>query len=305
MSDRKRNLFMIGLAIFITLGIFFFGRFLTSDDLNADQNPIRITRTATVETIQPTATNTLQGELVVTNSFTPIPYNADMSPTALPPPTHQTRTVTPTLCPPSDVVCPGGNATLNPQQQVFQLMASAEGTEYAQLALTATALATSPTPTEHVTAVSITATQTSSYQQTSCAFSWAHQAVPEAATALQNAFNDAGVKSIGVLQVDAFGENCTSADGKNSHFGAMSSDFYLSATVNNLNDANEMAQIITIAYKTISALKVKLPAGPGYIDIMITANGSTKHYRAQFSDLRSAIEAGKDGKTLLEMGGLR
>jgi hypothetical protein len=56
-------------------------------------------------------------------------------------------TVSPTLCPPSDVICPGGNATLNPQQAVYQLMASAEGTEYAQLVLTATALATSPAPT--------------------------------------------------------------------------------------------------------------------------------------------------------------
>ncbi|MBA3875106.1 MAG: hypothetical protein H0X30_38770 [Anaerolineae bacterium] len=213
-------------------------------------------------------------------------------------------TLSPTLCPPSDVVCPSGNATLNPQQQVFQLMASAEGTEYAQLALTARALATSPTPTEHVTAASITATPTSSYQQPSCAFSWAHQAVPEAAVALQNAFNDAGVKSIEVVQVDAFGENCVNSNGKVVSFGAMGSDFYLTATVNNLNASNELAQIVATAYKSIKTLTVNLPGGPGYVDIMMNANGTSKHFRAMFSTIDSLIKDGKGDAELLAMGGL-
>lgn len=231
---------------------------------------------------------TYQGTVLTT--FTPIHYDASMSPTAIP--RFDTSTPTPTLCPPSDVVCPGGNETLSPQQQVYQLMASAEGTEYAELALTATALATSPTPTEH-SITSLTPTPTSNAHDSNCAFSWAHQDLPDAARAVQTALNDAGVKAISVLHAEAFGENCNRADGSLSYFGAMSSDFYLAATVKTLDDADEMGQIIKTAYNTITTLKVKLPAGPGYLDIVFSAGGQFKRFRTMFYTLKPLIDAGK------------
>src|SRR5690242_7763957 len=121
MSDRRRNLFMIGLFIFIVVGIFFFGRFLSPSDLNVEQPPVRRTITAIVGANQTTEAQIHQtetagsvGDMWWTVTPTPIPYTADMSPTALPPPSY-----TPTLCPPSDVVCPGGNATASAGQQVL------------------------------------------------------------------------------------------------------------------------------------------------------------------------------------------
>ena len=38
MNNRQRNIFMSGLFVAIALGLFFFGRFLSSDDLNAEQH---------------------------------------------------------------------------------------------------------------------------------------------------------------------------------------------------------------------------------------------------------------------------
>lgn len=242
---------------------------------------------------------TYQGTIPPT--FTPIPYDASMSPTAIP--HFDTATTTPTLCPPSDVVCPGGNMTLSAAQQVFVLMASAEGTEFHQLALTATALATSPTPTEHSRAT-LTPTPTSSAHDSNCAFSWAHQDLPNAARAVQTAFNDAGVKAISVLRAEAFGENCNRADGSLSYFGAMSSDFYLAGRVNNLDDASEMAQIIKTAYQTISTLDIQLPAAPGYLDIVFSAGGQSKRFRTMFYSLKPLIDAGKGDAELLAAGGL-
>ena len=234
-----------------------------------------------------------------TATYTPLPYNGDMSPTAIP--RFDTITPTPTLCPPSDVICPGGNETLSPAQKVFVLMASAEGTEFRQLALTATTLATSPTPTLH-SSPSTTPTATSSAQDSNCAFSWAYQDLPDAARALQTAFDDAGVTSIRAIRAEAYGENCIKADGQVSYFGAMTSDFYLAATVKNLDDADEVGQLITTAYNTITSLKIKLPAGPGYLDIIFSAGGQSKRFRTMFYQLKPLIDAGQGGAELVAVG---
>ncbi len=269
---------------------------------------------------------TFQGTVLPT--FTPIPYTADMSPTAIPLPSR-TPTASPTLCPPSDVVCPGGNATMSPGQEVMVLMASAKAPEFGQLAQTATALAGSPSPTMNVpqtqtaqvlkliptddfyanlmqtatALVQITSTPEPSSHDSNCAFMWAHRDLPEAAVAAQTAFTNAGVDSIGVIRAEAYGENCMTSDGKLSYFAAMTSDFYLTATVTHLDDTNEIAQIVKTAYNTITTLKVKLPASPGYLDILMNADGSSKHFRAMFSQLRPLIEAGNAGAELLATGG--
>ncbi|MBA3869017.1 MAG: hypothetical protein H0X30_07680, partial [Anaerolineae bacterium] len=49
MNTRERNIFLIGLFIAISVGLFFFGRLLRPSDLNAEQPPIRKTSTAIVE----------------------------------------------------------------------------------------------------------------------------------------------------------------------------------------------------------------------------------------------------------------
>jgi hypothetical protein len=232
---------------------------------------------------------TYKGTMLPTS--TPIPYTADMSPTALPPPPRVTRTATPTLCPPSDVICPSGNVTMSAAQEVMMLMASAQAPEFGQLAQTATALAVTPTPTP-----------TSSVQSNSCAWSWAHRDLPDTAKAVQEALVSAGMTNVQIIRADAYGEECSNLPRDAHNFGAMSTDFYLSATVSNVDDADEAAQIITDAYNVLTHLKVELPADPGYLEITFTSGGETKHFRTLFEAIKQAIEAGKSGKELFTLG---
>jgi len=222
---------------------------------------------------------------------TPIPYTADMSPTAILLPS-----TTPTLCPPSDVVCPGGNATLSPVQEIYVLMASAKAPEFGQLAQTVTAMAATTLP-------SPTASPTSTIHNSNCAFNWAHQDLPDIAQAVRPIFDQISSAKLTLLRVDAYGENCNLADGSVSYFAAMTTDFYLSAEVTDLNDADAIGQIITTSYNVLTTLNIKLPAQLGYLDILLTTGSQQKHFRTMLTTLKPAIAAGKQGKELLEAGG--
>ncbi len=275
MNNRGRNLLLIGLFITILAGIFFFGRFLRPSDLNTEQPPIRKTITAIVGLNQ-----TTEAQLHQTETY------------ALIGGFQGTITPTPTLCPPSDVICPGGNATMSPADKVMVLMASASAPEFGRLAQTATALAIRPSPTP-----------TPSVRNSNCAFMWAHQDLPDIATAVQTVLNEAGLKAVNVNRADAYGENCVNSDNSVSYFAAMTTDFYLSATVSDLNDADELAEVVSQSYQLLTTLKITLPANVGYLDIMFIKGSDTKHFRAMISQLRPLIEAGKSGADMIEAGG--
>ncbi len=199
-----------------------------------------------------------------------------------------TFTPTPTLCPHSDIICPGGNETLSPAGQVMLLMASASAPEFGQLAQTATALYVSLTPSPTVP---------SNATNTPCAFMWAHQDLPEITNAAQAAFNKAKLDNINVIRADAYGETC------GSRFMAMTTDFYLSAEVDNFRDTEAIGDIIRDAYNMLLALDVELPARHGYLDIEFTANGEPKRFRAMFSQIKSAVESEATGAALIKAGG--
>lgn len=236
---------------------------------------------------------TYQGPVLPTS--TPIPYTADMSPTAIPRPTDTTRTATPTLCPPSDVICPGGNATMSAADKVMVLMASASAPEFGQLAQTATALAVTPTPTP----------TTSGVHDSNCAFSWAHQDLPEIAKSASEALSIISIARFEVLRAEAYGENCNRADGSVSYFAAMTTDFYLSVNVTDLADSNQLAQMVKTAYGVLSELKVKLPAEAGYLDIVFKEDKQEKRFRAMFSQIKRLIETKAGDEKLLAAGGLK
>lgn len=235
------------------------------------------TETALVAAYQTTALPT----------FTPIPYDASMSPTALPLPSR-TFTPTATLCPPSDVICPGGNATPNAAQIVLGLMASASAPEFGQLAQTATALYVTLTPSP---------TAASKASNTPCAFMWAHQDLPEIAKAAQEAFTEAKLDAVTVIRADAYGESC------GSRFGAMTTDFYLSAEVDNFGDTEAIGHIIQDAYSMLMALDVELPAKHGYLDIVFTSGGETQRFRTLLSQIKAAVEDEASGEAIIEAGG--
>ncbi|MCA0457414.1 MAG: hypothetical protein LCI00_25830 [Chloroflexi bacterium] len=221
------------------------------------------TETALVATYQGTATT----PPVITPSRTPTP--------------------TSTLCPYSDVICPGGNETLSPAGQVMLLMASASAPEFGQLAQTATALYVTLTPSP---------TAVTKASNTPCAFMWAHQDLPDITKAAQEAFTEAKLDAITVIRADAYGESCGSS------FGAMTTDFYLSAEVDDFGDTEAVGKIITDAYSVLMALEVELPAKHGYLDIEFTSDGETKRFRTMFSQIKLAVEAEASGEAIIEAG---
>lgn len=212
-------------------------------------------------------------------------YRGTASPTFTP---SRTPTPTPTLCPYSDVICPGGNETLSPAGQVMLLMASASAPEFAQLARTATALFVTLTPST---------TAAPNMGDGSCAFTWAHQDLPQIAAAAQAVFSKAKLDNINVIRADAYGETC------GSNFLAMTTDFYLSAEVDSFADQAAIGQVITDAYNVLMNLDVKLPAKHGYLDIEFTADGETKRFRTLFSQIKSAVESEATGAALIKAGG--
>ena len=190
---------------------------------------------------------------------------------------------TATLCPYSDVICPGGNETLSPAGEVMLLMASASALEYGQLAQTATAYAVTPT-----------LTAASNASNTPCAFMWAQQDLPEIAKAAQEALTEAKLDAITVIRAAAYGESC------GSRFMAMTTDFYLSAEVDDFSDTEAIGQIIQEAYTVLIALEVELPAKHGYLDIVFTSGGETKRFRTMFSQIQQAVEAKASGEAIIE-----
>lgn len=227
------------------------------------------------------------------------PYDASMSPTALPPPaqltdwaasmTARALTPSPTLCPYSDVICPGGNATLSPAQQVMVLMASASAPEFGQLAQTATAYAVSPTPTPAV-------------HDSNCVFNWARQDLPDVTNIVQTALNDAGIAFV-TARAEAYGENCIRQDQTISYFAAMTTDFYLTIPLNSLADEERLGQVVAATYAMLTAIpEESLPARLGYLDITFAAGEQAKRFRAMFDQLRPLVEAGESGAALLKAG---
>ncbi len=135
-----------------------------------------------------------------------------------------------------------------------------------------------------------------------CAWSWAHRDLPDTARAVQEALVSAGMTNVQIIRADAYGEECGNLPHSAHNFGAMSTDFYLSATVSNPDDVDEKAKIILDVYKVLSSLKIELPAHPGYLEITFTSGGETKHFRAGFEAVKQAIEAGKSAKELVALG---
>jgi len=240
-----------------------------------------------------------------------------------------------------DIGCEG-EPTLSAGQQVGILMASAEGTEFADLAQTATAIARATTPAPYdptlyaarqgtlvyfttaagfPTYVQFYATETaivSEYQGTTqptptivptrgasypaCAFNWARRDLPEIAVLAQIAIHMYWIDlDEATVRVEAYGEECGNSDGVQS-FGAMTTDFYVTIPVDNLDDDEAIVdQIQAIYWALKTGLEIWwLPAPFGYLDITFTHSGETRVLRAMFPEIERAVEQNLEGTAFIE-----
>jgi len=184
--------------------------------------------------------------------------------------------------------------------KVMVLMASAKAPEFGQLAQTATALANGFRSWPTLNATEISATLASE----PCAWSWATRNLPDTTQAVREILVNAGMDNIYLIRAEAYGEECGNSSSANKGFGAMTTDFYLSATVPDLSDKAALAQVVRTVYATLSAMNIKLPAKAGYLDIVFTSGGQEKRFRAMFSGIEALIEIKADDQKLLEAGGM-
>lgn len=208
---------------------------------------------------------------------------------------QQTQTAASANCDLVDIVCEG-EATLSPGQQVGVLMASAEATEFADLAQTATAIAQATTPAPYdptlyaqrqetlvfyttaaglPTYVQFYATETaivSAYQHTAtpsntplptttgtsgpCAFMWARKDLPDVTVLAQIALQMSGLL-LDDATVRVEAYGESCGGASNAgRFMAMTTDFYVTIPVSDLSDETLAKQVKAIYWALIGGLEV-------------------------------------------------
>jgi hypothetical protein len=182
------------------------------------------------------------------------------------------------------------------RQEELYLASAAGPTEYAAFYMTERALIATyqgtvvPTPTATLTPT------TSPTPYTACVWQWATQDLPEVTRAAQQVLYGVGIEA-GSLSASAYGENCLDTAGKVQYFAAMTTDFTLTAQVDDLSDEAAAGKIILI-YRRLAQM-TGLPAPPGYLDMTFTAQGENRHYRAMFEQIGAAVQQGLTGQTLI------
>lgn len=217
------------------------------------------------------------------------PYDASMSPTALPAPEQLTRwAATMTAHASLTLTLPPYDASMSPTAPLPPAQLT-----YWAATMTAQALMRTVTPTP----------SPAQAEYPSCMFNWARQDLPDVTAIVQTALNDAGISYV-TARAEAYGENCYRQDGSVSYFAAMTTDFYLTIPLDNLNDEALMGQVVAATYAMLSAVPTaSLPARLGYLDITFTAGDQSQRFRAMFDQMRPLIEAGASGAALLAAGG--
>lgn len=176
--------------------------------------------------------------------------------------------------------------TLTPIYYSSAFAAVQSATARAQLAPSATATAT---PTQYISSA--------------CAFSWARQSLPDVTARAQARLDAAHLPNVKV-EAEAYGEDCYNAQTKTTHFGAMSTDFYVTMPVPSLDDDALSALVVTIDNALTNPPMDNLPAYPGYLDITFTSGEQTKIVRATFREIQTALDQGLTGAALLhQLGG--
>jgi hypothetical protein len=248
-------------------------------------------------------------------AFTPIHYDASMSPTALPYTELHSMTAvaqyTPT--PAFSIYGDQENLSESAQTAVWILMTSGGPDDYATFFAEETLFASASQTVQSLTATrtpSSTALPTNTASGSGvvqCAFSWAHRDLPDVALLAQNALDGASIADT-TIRADAYGEECINFSTNTVvSFGAMTTDFYVTAQVSNVNDTPALADYVKAVYAILSDLdQDSLPARLGYLDVTFTAGTTTKYLHTSFDDIKAALDRNLSGQRLLDaLGGLR
>jgi hypothetical protein len=135
-----------------------------------------------------------------------------------------------------------------------------------------------------------------------CAFMWATQPLPDLSTQIQAAVDSAGLRQV-QARAEAFGENCIdSQSNKPVSFGAMETDFHITAIVSNLTNKDNLGNLL----EKILVILDGFPAGkipgpnPGIINVSFQSGSDELNLSLTVTEGKSARALGYHGAMLFE-----
>jgi hypothetical protein len=135
-----------------------------------------------------------------------------------------------------------------------------------------------------------------------CYFNWATQPLPELSAKVQAGINAAGLTDV-LVTAEAYGENCyDSQTNKPVSFGAMETDFHITAKVAGFTDKDDLGNLlekILVVLDTFPTGKIPGPQ-PGYIDVSFRTGSDELNLMFTVTAGKSARLLGLHGAALFE-----
>ena len=137
-------------------------------------------------------------------------------------------------------------------------------------------------------------------ETTPCAFTWATNPLPDVTSQVQTTLESAGLNAV-TVRAEAYGENCTSGDGKVLSFGAMETDFHISLPVASLTEDATLGGLLEKVLVVLDQFKPGQVPGPqpGYIGVEFTSGQDTLRLWFLRNASDSARQQGLHGADLL------
>ena len=175
------------------------------------------------------------------------------------------------------------------------------GTSYAVNLPTVTATSATQEAVR-ITPIAITETVTpaSAENPGPCANMWATELLPAESAKIQELFDQAGMTDYQV-KANAFGENCVAEDGSIVSFGASETDIYVTVTVLDLQDRNDLGAHLYALMQILEQINFEL-SGPnvGYLGVTFQQGGQSVQLWAPRDAVAQAILNGLRGSDLFD-----
>lgn len=134
-----------------------------------------------------------------------------------------------------------------------------------------------------------------------CAYVWASQPLPEAASTLSKGLQASGLTPLEV-QASTYGENCLDSSGSLVSFSAMQTDYSITLQVNDLADTTALGQALYISLLNLQALLPveKTPGpNPGQLTFVFSAPTGETRFSLSRAQAIQALQAGQSGSEIL------
>ena len=148
-------------------------------------------------------------------------------------------------------------------------------------------------------AITETGTPTQDGANSACYFNWARETLPELSKEFDEALKEIQPQAKGYAE--AYGEDCINQDNEVVYFVAMETDFYVTFTVEDLEDKQALGELVEQVFAVMAAFPVEDIPGPqpGYVGITFEAPEDSTRLWVTRTEIEVALENGFRGEELL------